>query len=182
MQFGRLAPALALALVALSGCAPQPAPEESTAQTVAEFVASTADWTEAYVACAREHGADAQVTPDGAITSPVAEGRPVENGLDAGCLDEVGDPPAAPPPSRAFLVGYYELLVEQAECLRQHGYVISEPPSRDRWVETYDGDSWNPLMDVAETHGANAAANGICPQPDEVEAEALGFELLGTSP
>jgi hypothetical protein len=182
VHLGRLAAVLALGLAVASGCAQHPAPDAApTSETVAEFVAITADWSEAYVSCARAHGADARITPAGAIVSPVAEGRTVRNGLDAGCLEEVGAPPVAPPPSHAFLVGLYELLLEQSECLRQHGYVISEPPARDEWVETYDGDSWNPLMDVADVHGSNMEANGLCPQPDQVEAEALGFELLGTS-
>lgn len=133
-----------------------------------------ADWAPKYVECARSYGADARLVGNGSISVPYAPGRPVDQGLDADCVREVGYPPSVPPRTDAFLRGLYELLVEQAECLRDHGYVISEPPSRQEWVETYGGYSWNPLADVNSAGLAVIEADRTCPQPDPREAERRG--------
>lgn len=112
--------------------------------------------------------------PSGSINQPYAPGRETRMGLDAGCLDEVGEPPAAPPLTEQFLRGWYMLLVEQAECLRAAGYHVSEPPGIQEYVENYSGDSWYPLVDILNSAGDISEAEGACPQPDPVEAERRG--------
>lgn len=136
-----------------------------------------ADWASRYVDCAREYGADARLNEQGSIENAVGEGRPVREGLDADCIDRVGSPPEPPPLNDEFLAGMFELFVEQADCLRAAGYVISEPPSREEWVENYDGYSWNPLMDVYNAGEDVQAADGLCPQPEPREAERRGAGL-----
>ena len=145
----------------------------------AQFAEMSADWSGRYIECARKYGADAHLTNQGSIANPYAEGRPVTNGLDAGCLAEVGDPPAAPPLTPEFLRGLYLEYVDEAACLRRNGYTISDPPSQDAWVEGYSGKSWNPLMDVALAGQDVASADGLCPQPDPVEAERRGVDAGG---
>ena len=164
-------------LIALAGCAAPAAPiDDAAPQSHAEYAEAYADWLPRYIDCARSFGANAEALPDGAIQSPVAPGREAVYGLDAECVEQVGEPPAAAPLTDAFLVGLYELLVEQADCLRAAGYEISEPPSRVEWVENYGGGSWAPLVDVMESDRDAADANRVCPQPDPVEAERIGIE------
>ncbi|WAB82908.1 hypothetical protein OVN20_07240 [Microcella daejeonensis] len=180
---GRIARAggalLAAGALLLGGCASS-ADEESAPEALAsyeEFDQVYADWSSQYIDCAREFGAAAERTDDGGIENAVGEGRPVREGLDADCIDRVGSPPEPPPLNDAFLAGMFELFVEQADCLRAAGYVISEPPSREEWVENYDGYSWNPLMDVYNAGEDVQAADGICPQPEPREAERRGAGL-----
>lgn len=164
-------------LIALAGCsAPSALTDVDAPQSHAEYAETYADWLPRYIDCARSFGANAEALPDGAIQSPVAPGREAVDGLDAECVEQVGEPPAAAPLTDAFLVGLYELLVEQADCLRAAGYEISEPPSRVEWVENYGGGSWAPLVDVMESDRDAADANRVCPQPDPVEAERIGIE------
>lgn len=159
-------------IVVLSGCAAGDPEEPVTPQSQAEFAQLTAEWSDRYIECARRHGADARLGPDGSINQPYAPGRETRMGLDAGCLDEVGDPPAAPPASEQLLRGWYLMLVEQAECLRQIDIHISEPPSMQEYVENYSGESWYPLNEVSDEDLSTAMAR--CPQPDPVEAERRG--------
>lgn len=139
-----------------------------------EFAQISAEWSDRYIACARSFGADAKLLPNGSINQPVAQGRETRMGLDAGCLEEVGEPPEAPPLTDQFLRGWYLLLLEQAECLRAEGYAVSEPPSMQEYVENYSGESWYPLVEILEATGDIADAEGKCPQPDPVEAERRG--------
>ena len=172
--------ALALAcVVVLSGCSPSDEPPGGSEGVAdyAEFDAVFADWATQYVDCAREYGADARLNDQGSIENAVGEGRPVREGLDADCIDRVGSPPEPPPLNDEFLAGMFELFVEQADCLRAAGYVISEPPSREEWVENYDGYSWNPLIDVFDAGADVQAADGKCPQPGPREAEQRGAAL-----
>ncbi|MBX3087468.1 MAG: hypothetical protein KF742_03175 [Cryobacterium sp.] len=173
--------AVALSIL-LSGCTaatetgePNPTP---TTTSYEQYDAMFADWASRYIECAREFGADAQLLNGGSIDQPYAPGRPVEDGLDADCLQKVGKPPRVPELTDSFLRGLYELLVEQAACLKAHGYVVSNPPTREEWVENYGADSWNPLSDVYLA-GGGIEAEGFCPQPDPRKAEELGATLGG---
>lgn len=164
--------------LALSGCAAaEPDDEAAAVATYEEFDAQFADWAPRYVECAREFGADALLDDRGAIENAVGDGRPVSEGLDADCIERIGSPPEPPPLNDAFLAGMFELFVEQARCLTGAGYVISEPPSREEWVENYDGYSWNPLTDVHDAGRDVEEADGLCPQPEPRAAEQRGASL-----
>lgn len=171
------------ALVGLCGCSSSASTEDVNptpqATSYEQYDAMFADWASRYIECAREYGADARLLNGGSIAQPYAPGRPVKDGLDAACVDEVGESPLPPPLTDSFLAGLYELYVVEAKCLRDHGYSISSPPSRREWVENYGGDSWNPLTDVSNHGGDVQKADGLCPQPDPREAEELGATLGG---
>ena len=161
----------------LVGCAANPAAApRSVDRPVAAFAEAYADWAPRYVECARSFGADAELLPDGGIENAVAPGRASEKGLDAACLTTVGPEPTAPPVTEELLVGLYVLYLQQADCLRDAGHAVSTPPSRREWVENYSGESWNPLLDVANAGGDLWEAMDVCPQPDPVEAERIGIE------
>ena len=168
-----------VACCAITGCASleaSPKRASPTPSTQAQFAEQSADWAGRYIECARSFGANAKLVDGGSISEPAAEGRETIDGLDAECIEREGEPPKAPPLTDALLRGMYKLFLEQAECLRSEGYSISEAPSEDEWVETYDGYSWNPLVDVMDSGGDVMEANGLCPQPDPREAELLGAE------
>ncbi len=173
--------AVALAAAALSACAgtgagtpPAPTP---TATSYAQYDTLYADWAATYVTCVRSFGVDAKQGDSGTIKNALVPGRPTKQGLDAGCVDKVGPPPDVPPATPAFMKGLYELYLKQADFLRQHGYTISAPPSRDDWVENYSGTSWNPLMDVNNAGRDVQQADALCPQPQPRDAEKLGATL-----
>lgn len=178
-----LAGVLAIALLTTACSAEVTGRTESTVEGLvaadyAQYDDLFADWAPRYIECARRYGADAKLSEssEGSIENAYAEGRPVEQGLDADCLAEVGAPPSPPPLTDAFLSGLFQLYLVQADCLRDNGYAISSAPSEAEWVETYDGYSWNPLMDVHEAGGDVWKADQLCPQPDPREAELLGTE------
>lgn len=179
---GAAAAALAVAVLGMTACGTssrEPAPSAS-AVTQAEYASASQDWNSAYVECARSFGADATIDWQGSIQNPVAAGRPMIDYLDADCVDRLGMPPAPPPLNDQLLRGTYALLHEQAACLETLGYRTDPPPSRDEFIERYgDEGTWSPLgsvfrdnPDVDPVHLIQA-----CPDPDPVEAEALGAEL-----
>lgn len=185
--FGRGLAVFCIAFLGLTACtSPTDQSATSSGQTASDYVqydSIFSDWAARYIECARRFGADAKLTKAGGIDQPYARGRPVQEGLDAECLEEVGQPPKTPPLNDAFLAGLYELYVRQATCLRGHGYAISKPPSREQWVENYGADSWNPLMDVNSAGSDVQEADGTCPQPEPRKAEQLGNSIsAGNAP
>lgn len=169
-----------LSVLGLTGCSaptpPGPTHPDRPASYV-EYDSLFADWAPRYVECARKYGADAELLPSGSIANAYADGREVKEGLDAACMAEVGSPPDVPAATKAFFMGMYELFIEQADCLRKNGYAISDPPSREHWVETYDGASWDPLMEVNDAGRDVQTADKLCPQPEPREAERIGNTL-----
>jgi len=169
-----------VAALGLASCAIDSSPNQFAGQTwgpasYSEYEAARAEWGAKYVVCARKYGAAAILHPDGTITDAVAQGRPTTALLDAGCIDEVGPPPESPPLTPELLKGLYAMLVRQADCLREKGYDISNPPSERTWAENYSLDSWNPLLDVRNAGLDVATADGKCPQPDIGEAWRTGY-------
>lgn len=170
----------ALALTVLTSCTSPPRgstdAESPRPSTYAAYDVLFADWVSRYVECARRFGAAAEVDlQSGSISQAYAPGRPTDQGLDAQCVEDIGYPPKPPELTMPFLRGLYALLVQQGDCLRQNGYAISDPPSRDEWVENYGGLSWNPLTDVQKAGREVSEADALCPQPEGRDAERIGL-------
>lgn len=163
-----------------AGCSPQGPNSQVTQTSYEDYATNFADWSNKYVECARSFGADARVTPEGSISNPVAPGRSTTDGLDSECIAKVGSAPAPPELTPAFLAGLYELYVEQANCLRELGYVIPDPPSRREWVENYGADSWEPISQLNAQGAYSDEAFKQCPQPDPREAERVGSRVMAT--
>lgn len=172
-----------IAVIGLSACAAADDVSVDGHQTQEQFYAAQDEWAEYYVECLRAKGVDAEIVrqPNGdvSIAPAYGAGAEVSNGLDAECTASVGNPPEAPEASRALLVGLYELLLEQAQCGLNEGFVIPEPPARDSWVETYGADSWMPTVAILDSGQDHLAFIEACPEPSPVEAEILGTEILG---
>ncbi|WP_162802753.1 hypothetical protein [Ornithinimicrobium avium] len=99
--------------------------------------------------------ADQQASLDEAITT---------------CTEQVGRGSSSRTPSEAELSTLYDLMLEGRECLLDHGYSISQPPTRETFIETYlasyEGGTlpWIPWMDINDPESVN-----LCPQPTEEE-------------
>jgi hypothetical protein len=82
------------------------------------------------------------------------------------CQGEVGDPPEIPHWTDAQLSNLYDFFVKQKECLESNGHSITDPPSRETWIDTYySGDPWGPYADIDRlSPTALAELEAACPQ------------------
>ena len=66
---------------------------------------------------------------------------------------------------------WYDKLVASADCLRDQGYWISQPPSREVFVGQLEAEQlpdWDPYAEVFDTSGGPASvreAQSACPAP-----------------
>lgn len=173
--------AVLAALLVLSSCTGDGGTAEAgpsagaTAVNYEEYDSAYADWAPRYVDCVNDAGGRAVLLSDG-IDYPTVSGREEWQGLDALCVESVGGPPEPPPLTDEFLTGLYRGYVIQAECLRNAGYEVSQPPSEQAWVENYGGESWSPFSELLADGGDLVTLERQCPQPDPREAERLGRE------
>lgn len=167
--------------LALAGCAGVESPVSES--PIAEFNASTEAWAGDYVECLRDKGIDAEIhyADDGTFHGfqpaygPDAELW--EGILDLACIEAVGEPPEPPEPTTEFYEVYYDLSVEHAECLRDAGYVISDPPSKDEWVEGGGPPVWSPSSEIIAQESDVEGALQICPEPNGLQIEERMHEL-----
>jgi hypothetical protein len=80
------------------------------------------------------------------------------------------------PMDQATAEAYFDLLVESAGCLEDLGFSISEPPSRETYVEqlaSADSLPWDPFADIVElvTGEEWDEARRACPQPERPDIE-----------
>ena len=84
---------------------------------------------------------------------------------DAACYKELGVDP-----DRELTDTEYDVLYDQyqkgKDCLQDEGHVISEPPSRQVFQETYQDDPWLPWIEVDEADTQDALV--ACPMPPPV--------------
>lgn len=174
---GWLAVALSAALAAgCTGSGVRSAPEESashassgtsespgslTREREAQLIS---EYEDRMVACFRDEGLEV------AVGGEIGGGWQLEPGTSGGstqdvmrrCNERIGTPQIAPPsPEEASQL--YDLTLEMAACLEARGVEVSEPPSREAWVETTlaDRPAWTPYDDAGAYTAANLAA---CPQ------------------
>lgn len=67
---------------------------------------------------------------------------------------------------------YFDALLEVAECVRELGYQVADPPSRQAAVEALQQNvidlGWDPYEDVTLNAGSNDKTDEVyreCPQP-----------------
>jgi len=153
----------AVAAMALAGCSggksatdPQPDP--------------TSDYATNMVNCLAAKGWDVQRNPDGTYSSRYPDEQSDQYDADvAACRAQFGYEELAVTEEQAS--NFYDKLVASAECLRGLGYDISDPPSRQSYVETLVGGElpdWAPYTELLEMAGSAAEvqeAEAACPQP-----------------
>lgn len=123
-------------------------------------------------ACLTDLGFPTQMREDGSfeIGEVVAD---QQNSLDEAittCTEQVGRGSNARIPSEAELSALYDLMREGRQCLIEHGYTISQPPTRETFIESYlaayqGADApWSPWMDINDPESVE-----LCEQPTEEE-------------
>lgn len=180
-RFLSVAAVVVVAILVCAGCA---GGESDTVESpITEFYTVQTEWTEAYVDCLRDKGVDAviRLNPDGTVGSfdpaygPDAELW--EGILDLACVEAVGEPPEPPEPTTEFYEAYYDLSVEHGECLKENGYMISDPPSKDEWVEGGGPPVWSPSSEIIALELDVEGALQVCPEPTGLQVEERMLEL-----
>jgi len=111
------------------------------------------EFPETVAQCLREAGFDAGTDPDGSFW--FSSTREQEEALALAIYECIATYPLAPeyyqPFTEAQIGDHYDYLVNVAvPCLAGLGYEASAPPTRDRYIETYNtSDMWNVYAAVA---------------------------------
>ncbi|WP_293694925.1 hypothetical protein [uncultured Agrococcus sp.] len=182
-----------LAIIAVAGLAAvsnacaqeEQAAPQPTSHT--EYRELTNEWAEDFVQCLRDKGVDARVVTqeDGSVSvdpayAPGTDFDELWNGLlDPDCIEAAGEPPELPAATEDFKIAAYELISEQAECLRENGYVVGDAPSVDEWIEQWDGARWDPVGEAGENGYDIFELTEHCPDPTGIEIEERMLENLG---
>lgn len=83
------------------------------------------------------------------------------------CREDLGPPPVEPLDPEQ-LPKLYEATLAAKVCLEDLGFAISEPPSLQAWIESYDSPSgpWLPHRDLPQLPEEEwLRVNSACPQP-----------------
>lgn len=164
-----------LASVMTVGCtaghrSEEPAPDRSARGDYAQYVVEHRRWEEVFVGCLREAGLDPVKDRQGGWEGFTAPNRPSEGGLDSACLAEAGPVPINPPFDDSMLEAMYDAEIATAECLRQHGYPVAEPSTKEAFVQGYEvGPPWLALSEVVQTYPPWELESTVladCPPPD----------------
>ena len=127
----------------LSGCqgGPQGSPDQP------DRAADALRWAafeKARDQCMGDNGFPVTVHPDGGrnFSGTGVLGQEELLALLDECAAQAGGEPALLPVTELEKGAMYDLEVEAYECLVEHGYVPDPPPTRERYVETFDTGPW----------------------------------------
>lgn len=88
--------------------------------------------------------------------------------ISSSCRRKVGPFPEIVPTTREELSALYDLNLEAKECLEARGVTVSDPPSREQWIEDNlrvpgpgEPGPWSPFNSLAAHPHIEA-----CPEPD----------------
>lgn len=90
------------------------------------------------------------------------------------CRERSGPEPEIVPATRQELSALYDLKLEAKKCLEARGVTVSEPPSRQQWIEDYTSDSWD-LWSPLGSEAAFAHSN-FCPDPDVWDVHGIDVD------
>lgn len=86
------------------------------------------------------------------------------------CNNDFGPLPTSAPLTDAELSKFYDLQVDSYECLVDHGYSPSRPPSREIFIATYEAEgSWE--AHLPDDPGATYLESSECPRPSLEDIE-----------
>lgn len=150
-----------LATLSLAGCAPSAPIEVPPAD-----YDRTAMWQTHMVTCLQEEGWDVVANDDGSLNF-------TEGGLPSSQYEKYADSvdtcerssglPTWDDLSEAQRRGNYQLVVENAQCLRDHGYDLPADPSFQKYEE--DQAAWSPFADLEISADEFHELEKVCPQP-----------------
>lgn len=123
----------------------------------------------AEIACLESFGLTVERSRDGRSFTVIGSGKDAaaESAYleaEARCGDIVGGAPTPEPLREAEIRRLYELQLEAAECLREHGLKPADPPSVEVFIATYRNMTdapWSPYDVVRDPETLS-----VCPQPD----------------
>lgn len=170
----------ALALVAaLVACSSSPEPlngpheTATSAQSPAPFASITAtsraqeakvrtEYVDRLMSCIRGMGYDVRAQDDGSYR---IEAAALDNGAEEECRKKLGPEPTPAPITAGEASWLYDANLAAKKCLEAHGVEVSDPPSREVYVQDYLAmrAPWTPYAEVGSRY------DDVCPQPDPVE-------------
>ena len=157
---------------------------------VAQARQEVEDYQNAFVACMRANGADAEVMIGGNVIGFAVtideEGLPIpgieellENATDT-CGEQVPRPAHW---GHSKDEQAYERMLDVRECLIAHGHEVSEPPSLEAWLGQSPANAWNLYLDLFPGHAASPLPDDeliallrVCPQ------SGFGFLSINAQP
>jgi hypothetical protein len=145
------------------------APSPPSASTPV-FTGTREEWLVNLYDCMRSAGWNVTRLPDGGWSIKVPpEQRDAYDAAQATCAAALGPIPTVVPLTEADIRARYEYLVRMRDCLIALGYTISEPPSVEQFVDSWESGPWSPYNDLADQTGPGAweQANEACPQVPE---------------
>lgn len=169
------APALDAPLAPQSGEERTTAAHATPVAPAVPFDGSVEEFFVALTTCLEDAGWAVEIDPsgNGINFEGGAAGAQDEQRAVADCQQQVGGPPAPPAVDEALARAVYEFHLGTRECLIEHGYSISPPPSDEQFIDTYvnsfSGNDpaapWSPYIEVdPATEAEWAAINEACPQ------------------
>lgn len=116
-------------------------------------------------ACVESAGFEVEIiAEDGAIEAkPGAQTTAFREAM-AACEEasyEIGLVARPEPPDEKTLAAWYDAFMLTYQCMEEHGYPVSPPPSRDLYVES-GGSIWHPYQELAPT--LVPEVEKVCPQ------------------
>lgn len=125
-----------------------------------------AEWNDRVMACMRDAGYEVTPLGDGSyeinVGSESEDAFAAADRIEAACGDAVGPYPTPAPITPDEASALYDANLEAKQCLESQGVVVSEPPSRETFIEAYLGMTvapWSPYDGVGSSYDA------VCPQP-----------------
>jgi hypothetical protein len=152
------------------GLSPGPASPSllpSVATSVTVFRGSRDEWLARLHGCLRDRGWSITPTDDGGWRIDVPNGQQgAYSSAREECIAELGPMPSTPVLTESDIRERYAYLVRARQCLIDLGYSITDPPTVERFLDTWASGPWSPYIELGDqTSPAEwEVANRACPQ------------------
>lgn len=93
-----------------------------------------AEWQDRWLSCMRDHGYEPHIDDDGGMTFD-GDARAVSDQV-AACNTEAGPMVTYAPITPSEANHLYDLELAANACLAENGVAVTDPPSRERYIET----------------------------------------------
>lgn len=172
MMRSRTALFVVVAVLALTGCTGQtPSPDPTATSRLAPSAVpqTTGEYGVALAECLRASGWEITGDPDdaSAFSADVPPGQDDRYAADMADCSKVLGPPGDLKPSEELARKVYDLNVDRAQCLADHGYTIADTPSFATFfddIQTENPLTWDPMTGLQGPEFK--AAEKDCPRPD----------------
>jgi hypothetical protein len=159
--------AVLLAALLLTGCGS----EDTATPDAARSLAPAEDFADNMHRCMSEKGWETEISWDGGLGLSGVPADQVDQ-VDADvreCRERFGYDRPARIPSQQEAEELYDALMDVAECVRERGFPVPDPPSRQAYVEDFLTDgyvTWHPY-DTVRQNAANELPQiaEACPAP-----------------